>query len=104
MDARTLLLVTYHFPPSAAAAVHRMLGFVRHLPRYGWRAVVVAPPGVKGEPTDPSLCDLVPAGTPVYRVPFPDGYLGKVAYRLAGYNAWLPRALSTITRLLPQHR
>ena len=41
MDAKTLLLLTYHFPPSAAVAVYRMLGLVRYLPRFGWKTVVV---------------------------------------------------------------
>ena len=41
---RRLLLVTYHFPPSAASGTFRMLGFTRHLPHFGWRVHVVAPP------------------------------------------------------------
>ena len=43
MDSKTLLLLTYHFPPSAAVAVYRMLGFVRYLPTFGWRTVVGRP-------------------------------------------------------------
>ena len=41
---RRLLIVTYHFPPSAAVAVYRMLGFAQHLPRHGWQVGFVTPP------------------------------------------------------------
>src|SRR3990170_4403303 len=42
-----MLLLTYHFPPSAASGTFRMLGFARHLPTFGWRAGVV---GVQAGP------------------------------------------------------
>ena len=31
-----VLLVTYHFPPSAASGTFRMLGFAQHLPKHGY--------------------------------------------------------------------
>ncbi|MFO0966063.1 MAG: glycosyltransferase family 4 protein [Gemmataceae bacterium] len=92
--ARTLLLLTYHFPPSAAVAVYRMLGLACHLPRFGWNVVVVAPPGMPGEPVDPALLERLPAETLVQRVPFRRGFLGKVARRIAGNLAWAPAALA----------
>jgi glycosyltransferase involved in cell wall biosynthesis len=102
MASRTLLLVTYHFPPSAAVAVYRMLGFVRYLPRFGWNTVVVAPPSMPDEPVDPALLRLVPEGTPVFRVPFPTGLTGKIARRVGGNIAWLPPAIEECARIIPR--
>src|SRR5262245_11440893 len=104
MASRTLLLLTYHFPPSAAVAVYRMLGFVRYLPRFGWNPVVVAPPRMPGEPEDAALLDLVPEDTPVFRVPFPEGFMGKVARRLVGNVAWAPAALAECRQVIAHFR
>ena len=89
MTMRRMLLVTYHFPPSAASGAFRMLGFARHLPKFGWRPVVVAPPKIPWEPTDPALAAQVPAETPWYPVPYRQGGL---LQRLAPDSCWLPRA------------
>lgn len=67
---RTLLLVSYHFPPSAASGSYRLLGFARHLPRFGWRTVVVAPRTTPFEPVDEELGRRVPAGTGRIELPF----------------------------------
>ena len=40
---RTVLLVTFHFPPSDAVAARRTGGLAKYLPRYGWRVVVLTP-------------------------------------------------------------
>lgn len=68
--ARTLLLVTYNFPPSAASGSYRLLGFVRHLPGQGWKTVVVAPRTTPFEPVDEDLARRVPADTVHVEVPF----------------------------------
>jgi glycosyltransferase involved in cell wall biosynthesis len=101
---RKFLLLTYHFPPSQAVAVHRMLGLVRYMPQYGWQPIVVAPPIVPGEPEDPELLKLIPAGSPVYRVPYPQGVLGRVARKLFPYGCWLPRAMRMCRALIREHR
>ncbi len=101
---RKVLLLTYHFPPSSAVAVYRMLGLVRYLPRHGWQPLVVAPPRVPWEPEDQALLLQVPPGTPVERVPFADGLLGKVQRRVAPLGHWLPRAWSAAQRMVKEHR
>jgi glycosyltransferase involved in cell wall biosynthesis len=101
---RKLLLVTYHFPPSAASGTFRMLGFVRHLPRFGWAPVVVAPPHSLWDPSDEGLGRQVPADVPVYRVPFPRGPAARVARRLVPNAMWLPRALAACARAIQEHR
>jgi len=101
---RKVLLVTYHFPPSGAVAVYRMLGLVRHLPKYGWQPIVVAPPPVPWEPEDASLLDHVPPGTPVERVPFASGFSGKVIRYFAPEAHWFYMARPACRRLIQEHR
>src|SRR5688572_5347176 len=88
-----LLIITYHFPPSGASAVHRVLGFARHLPKFGWDAIIVAPPLMPTEPTDEELVGFVPVDAKVYSVPFPRS---RVLNRMLGSNmpfTWFPMAL-----------
>lgn len=102
---RKLLLVTYHFPPSAASGSFRLLGFARHLPRFGWDVAVVAPPCTPYEPVDPALGARVPAETIVHSVPFPRGLTLKVLNRLGyGEEVWLPRARATCRRIVDNWR
>src|ERR1035438_3633324 len=98
MPLRKVLLLTYHFPPSGAVAVYRMLGLARHLPAHGWQPIVVAPPRVPWEPVDESLLAQVPAGTPVERIPFAAGFFGKLARYFAPESHWLFKARSACKR------
>lgn len=93
MTLRTALLVTYHFPPSAASGSHRLLGFARHLPKYGWRLPVVAPPVLPWEPRDDELAARIPQETTVYHVPHELSGIAALPLRmLAYYASWIPRA------------
>ena len=96
MKLRTLLLVSYHFPPSSASGSFRLLGFVRHLVRHGWRTAVVAPPRMPFEPVDEKLKLQLPPETAVYPVPFPRG--NRVTRRLMPFAAWVPAALKACAR------
>jgi glycosyltransferase involved in cell wall biosynthesis len=91
MTLRTLLLATYHFPPSSASGSFRLLGFVRHILRHGWRTVVVAPPRMPFEPVDDKLNLKLPPETVIYSVPFPRG--NRLTRRLVPFAAWVPAAL-----------
>lgn len=104
MSVRTLLILTYHFPPSAASGTHRLLGFVRHLPKFRWRSVVVAPPRMPWEPSDEALLGKIPPGTVVRHVPFPSGRLSKPARALIGLGIWLPGAWLCCRRVVRDHR
>jgi glycosyltransferase involved in cell wall biosynthesis len=94
---RRLLVLTYHFPPSSASGTFRTLGFARHLPRYGWETVVVAPPSLPWEPDDFGLLEQVPVETVVVPVPYRRGSL---AQRLAPFSVWLPKALAASRRAI----
>ncbi|MFM7150052.1 MAG: glycosyltransferase [Gemmataceae bacterium] len=97
--AKRVLLVTYHFPPSAATGSYRLLSMSRYLPRFGWDTVVVAPPTLPWEPMDERLVSRVPASTRTYFSPYPHGLINKVIRRLGGISeAWLPRCLAQVRR------
>jgi glycosyltransferase involved in cell wall biosynthesis len=99
-----LLIVTYHFPPSGAVAVFRMLGFARHLPLCGWQVGVVAPPRMPGEPVDETLVQYVPPETTVFPVSYPNSWPVRIARRFLFNGVWLPRALPAIVRAMRQFR
>jgi glycosyltransferase involved in cell wall biosynthesis len=102
MKLQTLLLATYHFPPSAASGSFRLLGFTRHLLARGWRTVVVAPPRMPFEPIDDKLALQVPPETVIYSVPFPHG--NRVTRRLAPFAVWMPAALEACGRAIGAER
>jgi len=99
---RTLLLVTYHFPPSAASGSFRLLGFARHLLAHGWRMVVVAPPKMPFEPFDEMLSRKVPPETIIYPVPYPKGNC--LTRRLAPNGIWVLPAFQAATRAIRAER
>jgi glycosyltransferase involved in cell wall biosynthesis len=101
---RTLLVLTYHFPPSAASGTFRLLGFARHLPKFGWQPIVVAPPRIPWEPVDDQLLRQVPAGTPVCAVPYPQSRLFKGVRWLFPNAVWLPRAWRASIRMMHTHQ
>ena len=104
MSRRTVLILTYHFPPSAAVGGLRLLGFSRHLPRFGWRVEVVAPPQLPWEPVDLALGGRVPPETVVHGVPFTGGFYSEVARRIAPLASWFPKAWMACRRAIRRHR
>jgi glycosyltransferase involved in cell wall biosynthesis len=99
----TLLMISYYFPPSASAGVFRLLGFARHLRKFGWRTAVVAPPELAWEPNDPALLAQVPTDTAVYPVPYPRKY-PKVIRWLAPYAIWLAPARGGVRRAVEEQK
>jgi hypothetical protein len=100
---RKVLLVTYHFPPSAASGTFRLLGFARHLPRHGWHVHVIAPPETPWDNTDPALSAQVPAETGYDAVPYPRS-APRLVRLLAPYAIWLPFAWRACRRAIKRER
>ncbi len=100
---RTVLLIAYHFPPSAASGAFRLLGFARHLPKFDWNVAVVAPPGMPWEPSDPQLAEQVPPETLVRSTPYPSDW-PKLIRWLAPYAVWLPGARRAAAEVVRDHR
>ena len=64
---RTILVITYAFPPVAYVGVHRTLKYCRYLPAHRWRPVVLTCRPARGSFTDESLCRQLPADLEVHR-------------------------------------
>ncbi len=66
---KPLLVIAYFFPPLGGGGVQRTLGFVRHLPAFGYNPVVLAAaPSVAYWAMDESLLHDLPPGVEVHRV------------------------------------
>ena len=52
----------------------------------------MAPPHVRGEPTDPGLNEKIPPGTRIFHVPYPDQLWSRIMARAFWAETWLPRA------------
>ena len=111
---KRVLMIAFHFPPFAGSSgIQRTLGFVRHLPRFGWEPLVLtAHPRAYERMSDDQLGDL-PAGSIVERAFAVDAarhlavggrYLGITA-RPDRWVAWwlgaVPRGLAMIRKYRP---
>jgi glycosyltransferase involved in cell wall biosynthesis len=104
MAPRKLLMLTYHFPPSASAGSFRLLGFARHLPKFGWQTVVVAPPRLPREPVDDSLLAQLPSGTTLLHVAYPEHIIGRLVRKAFHERTWLPLAAVACWQAIRAHR
>jgi glycosyltransferase involved in cell wall biosynthesis len=68
-ESRTVLVLTYRFPPQGGGGVQRTLKMVKYLRRYGWRPVVHTVSNPYWPLVDDSLTREIPADVPVYRTP-----------------------------------
>jgi len=65
---KSVVMISYCFPPEGTAGVYRPLRFVRHLPGLGWSPTVIAENPDCYERPDPGLLELVPASTEILRI------------------------------------
>ena len=95
---RTVLFLTYLFPPIANSGTRRSLEFANRLPDLGWTPLVVS--GVPdADDRDDALLEEVRSGTSVTRVPLGSDRMGQRigkllrSQRVADSLAWRIRAL-----------
>jgi len=69
-----VLVLTYYFPPAGGPGVQRILKFIRYLPEFGWRPVVMTVAGGDFPARDASLEKDIPEDTPIIRVPAVEPY------------------------------
>lgn len=118
---KAVVIIAYLFPPAGGGGVQRTLGFVKHLPRHGWRPLVVAADQPRYWAKDESLLADVPPEAEVHRVADP-GWLrpldlvrrflpGEARRALDGLAyvpdrqiGWLPLALAQGLLLGKRHR
>jgi glycosyltransferase involved in cell wall biosynthesis len=96
---RTVLVVSYYFPPSGGPGVQRVLKFVRYLPALGYRPVVLTVPETAAFPLlDPSLVAEIPPEAKVVRSPIREFY---GLYRAAAGVASSGRTENLVTTARP---
>ncbi|MGC9472202.1 MAG: glycosyltransferase [Bacteroidales bacterium] len=57
---KNVLILTYYWPPTGGAGVHRWLKFVKYLRRFGWEPIVYTPENPEPPLLDPSLEKDIP--------------------------------------------
>jgi glycosyltransferase involved in cell wall biosynthesis len=115
---RTVLVVAYFFPPLGGAGVQRTLKFVKYLPEYGYRPVILTTGSRDYPASDATLLAEVPAGAAVVRARDPAilrwaalgfDYLDLRELRALaswpdGAAAWIPAATVSAIRCVRRHR
>ena len=64
---KNVLIVAYIFPPAGGGAVQRTLKFVKYLPSFGWRPVVLTPRQAVFDYFDHTLVDEIPPEAKLYQ-------------------------------------
>lgn len=97
--SRTLLLVSYYFPPHAGAPVMRVMKLAKYLPRLGWKVVVLTSDGKRYVHHDPALLEEV-RDTVIVRAPSLEPTAPALERRLQqGGSATLGAALGPLVAL-----
>ena len=65
---KTVLFITYLFPPTAGAGVYRSLKFTKYLELFGWNPVVLCARNSFSNPIDKSLESEIPENVEVHRI------------------------------------
>ena len=117
MNAQTMpnkiLIITYSFPPSNHAAVHRILRFCKWLPRYGWEPIILTVKDGHYDRYDTELNKFVPDDLKVYKASsfeLNDRFWGKIQKRGMIRIAipdrqitWVPDAVLKGKQLINKH-
>jgi len=64
---RSILLISYYFPPLGMAGVQRPLGLAKYLYRLGWKVYVLTVKPIAYWETDPTLLEDFPKEIPIFR-------------------------------------
>lgn len=81
MDSKSVLMISYYFPPEGNAAVYRPLRFLKELVKSGWQATVISCEPYQYERHDIRLLEQVPAVTPIVRVKGRDPWRAFMTWR-----------------------
>ncbi|MBN1448762.1 MAG: glycosyltransferase [Bacteroidetes bacterium] len=71
---RTVLIVTYYFPPSGGPGVQRVLKFCTYLLECGWRPIILTVKDGDYPARDESLLNEIPEAAIIYRTPILEPY------------------------------
>lgn len=73
-DIRSVLIITYYWPPSGGGGVQRWLSFTRHLPSFGWRPLILTPSNPSVREQDHSLLNQIHPDLKVVKIPINEPY------------------------------
>jgi glycosyltransferase involved in cell wall biosynthesis len=106
---KSLLLVTYLFPPSAVSGVYRWAKMTKYLTAFGWNTTVVTAAGDLRVHADPDLALSVPPEIRVVRVrDYGCKYVAAGARRylrlpfVEGHEGWVPFAIRAVFKELAE--
>lgn len=77
---RTVLIITYYWPPSGGAGVQRWLKFVKYLRHYGWEPIVYTPENPEAPSRDESLLNDIPEDLKVIKTRITEPYSAYKAF------------------------
>lgn len=86
---KKVLMIAHQFPPIGGSGVQRTVKFVKYLPQFGWKGVVLTRKAKKAQLLDNTLLAEIPDNTAIYRtnawdlseLPFPLNLAGKIVRR-----------------------
>ncbi|MGE0471028.1 MAG: glycosyltransferase [Nitrospira sp.] len=68
MNAQSVIMIAYFFPPEGNAAVYRPMRFLKELVKSGWHVTLISSEPYRYERYDPALVEQVPPAVRVVRV------------------------------------
>ncbi len=93
---KSVLIVTYYFPPSGGPGVQRVLKFCTYLLQFGWRPIILTVKDADYPARDESLLNEIPEQAVVYRTPILEPY---ALYRMfTGKKKGTPVDVNTIPK------
>ena len=105
---KTLLLISYLFPPVQSAESIMALNSVKYLSNFGWDAVVVCAEKSKTDPTDLSTFFDIPNNISVYRTYSMENIIFKIFQRIGIIPdikvGWIPFALKKSREILKKRK
>ena len=71
---KKVLIISYYWPPSGGAGVQRWLKFVKYLPQYGWKPIVIVPENPEYPVLDATLAEDIPEEAEIIKLPIWEPY------------------------------
>lgn len=71
---KSVLIITYYWPPSGGAGVQRWLKFTKYLREFGWEPVIYTPENPEAPANDDTLAKDIPEGVQVVQQPIWEPY------------------------------
>jgi len=119
---KKVLIISYIFPPLGSGGAHRTVKFVKYLPQFNWRPIVLTVSRDNTFSIDNSLFKDIPQQTQIYRVKYLNPYSllkAKNRFVLFFYSAikvlldflllnerfilWLPTAYCSAKKIIKKH-